>query len=170
MALRSTVIVLAVGPLLAQSAGAQRPANAPPEIVVPGCFQLTLGRWSRASRLGPQRPTTVVRLDTLARNPSAPGDLVAERIEPAELAPPGDRQSRLPRPARWRRVGADSVVIVAWSTGSEAEVFYGRLVGDSLHGVVRRTSDAVPVDPSTKQIQWDQWPWAAASGVPVKCP
>jgi hypothetical protein len=74
------------------------------------------------------------------------------------------------RPAMWQRVGRDSVVIFAWSTGTEAEAFYGRLAGRSLHGVVRRTSDAIPVDPVTKQIQWDVWPWAAASLVRVPCP
>jgi hypothetical protein len=74
------------------------------------------------------------------------------------------------RPARWHRVGADSVVIVAWSTGTEAEVFYGRGAGGSLHGVLRRTSDAIPVDPRTNGIQWDMWPWASASLIRIPCP
>jgi hypothetical protein len=74
------------------------------------------------------------------------------------------------RPARWHRVGADSVVIVAWSTGTEAEVFYGRGAGGSLHGVLRRTSDAIPFDPRTNRIQWDMWPWASASLIRIPCP
>ena len=51
-----------------------------------------------------------------------------------------------------------------------AEAFYGRWVGGSLHGVLRRTSDAIPVDPLTKQILWDVWPWATASLARVQCP
>ena len=144
-------------------------AVAPSDAVVPGCYRLTLGPWSKASGLGPAQPTAVVRLDTIARNPAPPGDLVAERVEPAEFAPPGDWRLRWQHPALWRRIGVDSVMIVAWSTGTEAEIFFGRWLGGSLQGVLRRTSDAIPVDPQTRQIQWDVWPWAAASGMSVPC-
>jgi hypothetical protein len=159
-----------IGALLGRPGVAQLPAGALADVVQPGCYRLTLGPWSMAPRIGPDQPTAVVRLDTIARTPPVPGDLVAERIEPAEFAPPGDSRLRWRHPASWRRVGADSVVIVAWSTGTEAEVFYGRWARGSLKGVVRRTSDAIPVDPVTKQIQWNAWPWAAASAIKVACP
>ena len=131
---------------------------------------MTLGRWSKESRLGPDKPTTIIRLDTIARKPGAPGDLVAERIEPAEFAPTGDSRLQWRRAASWHRVGADSVEIFAWSTTTESEGFYGRWKNGSLQGVVRRTSDAIPVDPLTRQILWDVWPWATASLVRVACP
>jgi hypothetical protein len=86
------------------------------------------------------------------------------------FARPGDVRLQWQRPAHWRRVSADSVVIVAWSTGTEAEVFYGRWASGSLRGVLRRTSDAIPVDPLTKRVLWDVWPWAKASLVPERCP
>jgi hypothetical protein len=158
-----------IAALFARASGAQAPTVAVSNGVIAGCYRFTLGPWSKASRLGPGQPTAVVRLDTIAPRRRIPGDLVAERIEPAEFAPPGDPRLRWQHPAVWRREGADSVEIVAWSTSTEAEVFYGRWAAGSLQGVVRRTSDAVPVDPKTKQIQWDVWPWAAASAVKIPC-
>lgn len=160
----------AIVALSGRFSGAQSPAAARSDVALPGCYRLTLGPWSNASGLGPAKPTAVVRLDTIAPSPGAPGWLVAERVEPAEFAPPGDWRLRWQHPARWRRVGADSVVIVAWSTGTEAEVFYGRWAAGSLQGVMRRTSDAIPVDPKSKRIQWDVWPWAPASAILVPCP
>jgi hypothetical protein len=156
--------------LLARPSSARRPGTARSQQVVAGCYHVTLGPWSKKSRLGPDQPTAIIRLDTITRRPGAPGELAAERIEPAEFAPPGDPRLRWRRPASWHRVDGDSVVIVAWSTGTEAEVFYGRWTGGSLHGVVRRTSDAIPVDPLTGRIQWNVWPWATASLVGVPCP
>jgi hypothetical protein len=150
--------------------GAQSPTTGRADAVLPGCYRITLGPWSKASSLGPAQPTAVIRLDTIAFSSGDSDDLVAERIEPAEFAPPGDVRLRWQHPARWRRVGADSVVIVAWSTGTEAEVFYGRLEAGTLHGVMRRTSDAIPIDPTTRRIQWDVWPWASASAVGIRCP
>jgi hypothetical protein len=137
---------------------------------VAGCYRLTLGAWSKDSRLGPSSSTTVVRLDTLARRPGNSGDLVAQRVEPAEFAVPGHVRVQWQRPAYWRREKGDSVVIITWSTGTEAEAFYGQWKSSKLSGVVRRTSDAIPVDTVTRKVQWDVWPWASASGVPVPCP
>jgi len=156
--------------LLGRPTWAQLHAVGQSDLLAPGCYRLTLGSWSRASRLGPAEPTAVVRLDTIARKRGVPGDLVAERIDPAVFGPPGDLRLRWQQPARWRHFGADSVVIVTWSTGTEAEKFFGRRVGRSLKGVVRRTSDAIPVDPLTRKIQWNSWPWADAVAVPVSCP
>lgn len=135
-----------------------------------GCYRLTLGPWSKASALGPARPTAVVRLDTLPRQPGQPDHLLAERVEPTEFVPPGDPREQWRRPARWRRVGADSVEIYMWSTTTENETFYGRRDGTALRGVVRRTNDQIPIDPVTREVQHDWWPWAAASVVPVPCP
>jgi hypothetical protein len=161
---------VAIATLLGRPSGAQSATVPQADVVVVGCYRLSLGPWSSASGLGPARPTTVFRLDTVPRRPGVPGDLVAERIEPAEFALPGDVRARFQQPARWRREGGDSVVIIPWLTGTEAEAFYGRWAGGSLHGVIRRTSDAIPVDPLTRRIQWDAWPWATASAVPVPCP
>ncbi len=161
---------VATAALLGRPSGAQSPVVPQAGVVVVGCYRLTLGPWSSASGLGPARPTTVFRLDTVPRRLGVPGDLVAERIAPAEFALPGDVRTRFQRPALWRREGGDSVVIIPWLTGTEAEAFYGRSDRGTLRGVVRRTSDAIPVDPLTRRIQWDAWPWAAASAVPVDCP
>jgi len=158
-----------VAALLGRASGAQSPSAKPDAPVLPGCYRLTLGPWSKPSRLGPAQPTAVIRLDTIERRPGISRDLVAERIEPVESAPTGDRRVRRQLPASWRRLGADSVVIVAWSTGYEAEVFYGRWLRGSLQGVLRRSSDAIPVDPATGQIQWNVLPWATASAVLVPC-
>jgi hypothetical protein len=156
--------------VLARPSSAQRSAVARADKAAAGCYHLTLGPWSKKSRLGPDQPTAIIRLDTIRRWPGNRRDLAAERIEPAEFAPPGDPRLQWRRPSSWHRVGADSVVIVAWSTATEAEVFYGRWTGGSLHGVVRRTSDGIPIDRLTKRIQWDVWPWATASLIRVPCP
>ena len=155
---------------LSAAACAAQSAKAHQFGVVPGCYRLTLGAWSKGSNLGPSSSTTVVRLDTVARRPGGPGDLVAERVEPAEFALPGDVRAQWQRPARWRRETGDSVAIIMWSTGTEAEAFLGQWKSCKLSGVVRRTNDAIPVDPVTRMIQWDAWPWAFASGVSVPCP
>ena len=147
-----------------------RPIIAQADTGVPGCYHVTLGPWSIESRLGPDRPTSIIRLDTIPRKPGASGDLAAERIEPAVFAATGDPRLKWQRSAYWRREARDSVVIVAWSTGTEAEVFYGHWAGGSLSGVLRRTSDAIPVDPLTKEIQWNVWPWASAHLKRVSCP
>lgn len=135
-----------------------------------GCYRLSLGSWSSQANIGPARSTTVIRLDTIALRPGVPGDLVARRVEPAEVVLPGDSRAQWQRPASWRREGKDSVVISLWSTGTESEVFMGHRSGATLQGVVRRISDAIPIDPETKKIRWDAWPFAAASAVPVPCP
>ncbi len=160
----------AIAALLGRQINAQPPTVAPHTVVPVGCYRLTLGPWSKESDLGPAQSTSVVRLDTIPSTRGVSGDLIAERIEPAQFAPPGDPRLRWQRRAHWRQEGADSVVIVTWSTGTEAEVFYGRWVGGLLRGVVRRTSDAIPVDPRTMKIQWDVWPWAQASAAMIRCP
>ena len=127
------------------------------------CRMLSVFAWymveSQESR--PARATTVIRLDTVALPRGAPGDLSAVRIEPADVFDPSDARARRLGPARWRREGTDSVVIVSWSTNTEAEAFMGHRVGATLEGVVRRTNDAIPMDPETKTIRWDAWPFAA---------
>jgi len=156
---------IALTALLTMPCSAQSPALA----VLPGCYRLTLGPWSRESNLGPSSPTTVVRLDTVARRPGSRGDLVAERIEPTQFALPGDVRAQWKRPAYWRREAGDSVVIVMWSTGTESEAFLGHWRNGKLEGVVRRTSDAIIIDPVTRKIRWDAYPWARASAVSVSC-
>jgi hypothetical protein len=98
------------------------------------------------------------------------GDLVADRIEPAQFALPGDVRAKWKRPAYWRREARDSVVIVMWSTATESEAFLGHWKNGKLEGVVRRTSDAIVIDPVTRKIRWDAYPWASASAVSVSCP
>jgi hypothetical protein len=167
---RWQLAAVVIGAVLGRPAAAQVSTVTHSRVVQPGCYRLTLGPWSKAPRFGPDQPTAIVRLDTIVRNWRMPRDFAAERIEPAEFAPPGDSRLRWKHLASWQRVGADSVIIVAWSTGTEAEVFYGHRSGSSLKGVVRRTTDAIPVNPVTKQVQWNVWPWAAASAVKVRCP
>ena len=165
---RRAAITLAL--LFGRVASAQQPTVKRADVSIVGCYRISLGPWSLESHLGPAHPTTVVRLDTIPRRPGLPGELVAERVEPTEFALPGDFRAQWKRPAHWRRVGTDSVQIISWSTGTEGEAFYGHWDGATLQGVVRRTSDAVPIDPVTRQIQWNAWPYAAASAVPAPCP
>lgn len=173
---RRTVVVqcaLMIALAFAQRSGAQSAAASAARSdiqALAGCYRLTLGTWSIASRLGPPQPTAIVRLDTLPLSVGQANTFAAERLEPSAFVAPGDPRERWRRPASWRRVDADSLKIVAWSTGTEAEVFYGRRVGAELRGVLRRTSDAILMDPRTRRIQWDAWPWAYASGAPIPCP
>ncbi len=135
-----------------------------------GCYHLALGPWSQRSPLGPPSPTEIFRLDTTPINNGSPGARVAARVIPAVLLSPADPRARWLRPAWWRTIGADSIEIVTWSATTEAEVFYGHVAGDELRGVLRRTSDAIPMDPKTRRIQWDAWPWARATARRVACP
>lgn len=162
-------LAAAIAALLGRPTGAQLPSVTRSDFQ-PGCYRLTLGPWSKPPRFGPDQPTAVVRLDTIAPTRGLRGELLAERIEPAEFAPPGDWRLRWKHQAYWRRDRADSVTIVAWSIGTAAEVFYGIRAGNSLRGVVRMTTDVLHVDPVTKEIQWNAWPWAAASAIKVACP
>lgn len=172
-AVRHFVLALAVGAAAPLAGRAQPPTVAPPDPdrvrALAGCYRLTLGPWSQQSPLGPAAPTTLVRLDTLPRRPELPDQLAADRLAPVESLPPNESRARWRQLPGWRVVGADSVVIVAWSSRFEAEVFYGRRVGDTLRGVLRRTSDGVPVDPVTRQVLWNAWPWATASAERVRC-
>ena len=156
--------------LCGRPADAQQPPAARRGDPIVGCYRLSLGPWSMQSTLGPARETTVIRLDTIARVPGAPGDLVAERVEPPEVLLPTDPRVRWQQPAQWRREGPDSIVITLWSTGTEAEVFMGHRVGATLQGVVRRGSDAIPIDPATKKIRRDALPYAVTSAMPTSCP
>ena len=162
-------LAAAIAALLGRPTGAQLPSVTRSDFQ-PGCYRLTLGPWSKPPRFGPDQPTAVVRLDTIAPTRGLRGELLAERIEPAEFAPPGDWRLRWKHQAYWRRDRADSVTIVAWSIGTAAEVFYGIRAGNSLRGVVRMTTDVLHVDPVTQEIQWTAWPWAAASAIKVACP
>jgi len=135
-----------------------------------GCYRLVLGPWSEKSRLGPPTPTEVFRLDSSTVRNGIPGERAAARLSPADLLPPSDPRSRWLRPASWRVIGPDSLEVYTWSTGMEAEVFYGRAVGAELRGVLRRTSDAIPMNPQTGRIMWDAWPWAQATARRVTCP
>src|SRR5690348_9348108 len=90
-----------------------------------GCYHLALGPWSQRTPLGPPSPTEIFRLDTTPINNGSPDARVAARVAPAELLPPADPRARWLRPAWWRTIGADSIVIVTWSATTEAEVFYG---------------------------------------------
>ncbi|MEP6834891.1 MAG: hypothetical protein ABJB74_16000 [Gemmatimonas sp.] len=136
---------------------------------VVGCYRFSQGTWSSEAKLGPARATTVVRLDTVAR-PGETGALTAERVEPGEVLFPSDPRVPWQKPARWWRVGNDSIVISWWSTGTEAETFMGHRAGATLQGMVRRTNDQIFIDPETKKVRWDGRPFATASAIRVPCP
>jgi hypothetical protein len=135
-----------------------------------GCYRLTLGPWSKVTPLGPPTPTEMFRLDMTSIGNGVPGARAAARLAPADLLPPTDVRARSLRPPYWRLIGSDSLVIVTWSTGMEAELFYGHTLGDELRGVLRLTSDAHPMDPKTGRIMWDAWPHATATARRVACP
>lgn len=135
-----------------------------------GCYRLTLGPWSQSSRLGPPSPTEIFRLDSTIAPRALPGWRVAARLAPVDLLPPTDPRAQWLKPAMWRMIGSDSLEIITWSTGMEAESFHGHVARDELRGVLRRTSDAIPMDPKTGRIMWDAWPWAKATARRVACP
>lgn len=165
------VMAVLVVLLIAGNARAQvTPAATQPDKGLAGCYRLTLGPWSRITPLGPPSPTEIVRLDTTPAGNGIPGARAAGRVAPAELLPPTDPRARWLRAPWWRMIGADSLEITTWATATEAETFYGHVVGGELRGVLRRTSDAIPVDPKTHGILWDAWPWARATARRVACP
>jgi len=92
------------------------------------------------------------------------------RLAPVEILAPDSHNAIWKRPAFWRIVRGDSVEIITWATATEAESFDGRFVGNKLRGVVRLTSDAIPMDPMTHRIDWNALPWARAKGERVRCP
>jgi acetyl esterase/lipase len=137
---------------------------------LPGCYRLSLGPWSSPSDLRPPAPTEVFRLDSTTVRSATPGARTAARLLPAELMPPTDPRTQWLQPASWRLVGSDSLEVVTWSTATEAETFYGHTAGTGLRGVLRRTTDLIPMNRQTRQIMWDVWPWAQASARRVSCP
>jgi acetyl esterase/lipase len=135
-----------------------------------GCYRLTLGPWSKITPLGPPSPTEIFRLDSTSVRNGVPNARSAARLVPADLLPPTDPRARWMQPPWWRTIGADSIEITTWSATMESEEFYGHVAGAELSGVLRRTSDAVPMDPKTRGILWDAWPWARAIARRVACP
>ena len=57
---------------------------------------------------------------------------------------------------------------MTWATGFEAEILYMKPEGDGLLGVIRRTTDARPVD-SLGRMRWDVWPFATVRAERVAC-
>ncbi len=98
------------------------------------------------------------------------GQYVAVRLAPVETLAPDSHDAIWKRPAFWRIIRGDSVDIITWTTATEAESFNGRFVGNQLRGVVRLTSDAIPMNPATHRIDWNALPWARAEGERVGCP
>jgi len=152
----------------ARSAG-RRPDTLGVEQLV-GCYRFTLGPWSQNTSLGPPSQTEVVRLDTAIATRAVPGSRVAARVAPVDILAPTDPRAKWLQPASWRVIGSDSLEISTWSTGTEGESFHGHVTGAELRGVMRRTSDAIPVDPKTHRVMWDVWPWATATARRVACP
>lgn len=170
--MRATRAILALGILLtAERAQAQTVPRAKHSYTdLPGCYRLTLGPWSTRVRSGPSTGTEVFRLDTTSISNGIPGARAAARVAPAELVPPTDPRAKWLHAPWWRMMGADSLEITTWSTGTASETFYGHVAGAELRGVLRNMSDAIPIDPKTRRIQWDVWPWAPATARRVACP
>ena len=154
----------------AQSSGTTRRSETVRIGNLVGCYRLTNGPWSKNSFSLPAYPPEIVRLDSTAARNARPGALAVARVTPTQLFSPVDPRSHWLQPSSWRLVGADSVEIVTWTTSTEGETFYGHVQGAALRGVLRHTSDAIPVDPKTGGVLWDEYPWAVASARPVTCP
>ena len=127
-----------------------------------GCYAVARGAWTKPVLRGPPFAPLMVRLDTLAPEEGWRGHWLAARVSWPAPGPGG-------RPPMWRPVGADSVEIMTWGISWEADVLYLRRDGELLRGVLRRTSDAIPVD-SQRRILWDVWPRAPATVRRVACP
>jgi hypothetical protein len=163
----------AVAPLIAGRARAQGvPGANRPARDLAGCYRLTLGSWSMNSDLGPRSPTEIFRLDTTSVTREIPVARAAARVAPVDLPRPTDPRSKGLRQPSWRMIGADSLEITTWSTATQSEAFYGHVVGAELRGVLRNTNDVIPIDPKTRRIRWDGWPWPWARAVArrVACP
>lgn len=161
---------MTIGFLCSRTLHAQQITNVLANDSLAGCYRVSYGEWSMQENLGPALATNIIRLDTTARRPGLPGYMVAERIDPVEVLNTGDLRLKFQRPPLWLREGRDSVVIVLWSTGTESETFMGHRSGATLQGVIRRTSDAIPIDPATKKVVWNARPYASASATPMACP
>jgi hypothetical protein len=150
------------------SARAQSPTATPADVA--GCYRVTSGAWSQRPVIGPPAPTVLFRLDTLPSVGGMPGDMVAERLDPAEFVAAGDRRLARRQPVRWRARGADSVEVFLWSIETELELFAGRRDGASLRGVVRRVTNEIPIEEGTRRIRWEVFPWAESVAERVTCP
>ena len=136
---RSLFIAVPVSGLAAASPLAAQPSDHVATLRrLAGCYQLTLGPWSRPG-LAPavaaaQTPPARFRLDTVAvSRPSAGG----YAVEPMELL---EGQGFRGRPAKWSPVGRDSVAI-AWSTGFVGVALRLAVRGESLIGRARVFDD-----------------------------
>jgi hypothetical protein len=150
--------LLAIG--ASAPAAAQRsrtPSPADPAVVarLAGCYALTVNPWIKPIRSGPAVAPSTIRLDTLFRAPGQRGYRYVAQI-------PGGAG------ASWTPVGADSLEVITWLAQFEAEVLFLRSDGDSLRGMARRTTDAIPVD-ANRQIRWDVWPAAPVVARPTSC-
>ena len=150
--------LLAIG--VSEPAAAQRsrpPGPADPAVVaaLAGCYALTVGPWTKPIRSGPAVPPSTMRLDTLFRAPGQRGYRYVAQISGGTGA-------------TWTPVGADSLEVITWLAQFEAEVLFLRSDGDTLRGMARRSTDAIPVD-ANGQIRWDVWPAAPVVARSTRC-
>jgi hypothetical protein len=160
----SVIFATSAVPVAAQRSGEAGPEDKSIAAALAGCYDVIAGEWSGAIGRGPKSAPVMLRLDTTVADTSGRIRFAAQVTRPPADPPPP--QSRFP--ISWWPVARDSIMVVTWSNGYEAEVLFLRPEKDGFRGVARRTTDAIPVD--EKGItRWDLWPWAALTATRIPC-
>ena len=130
-----------------------------------GCYRLTVGPWSNPEANGGQMPMpTRLHLDTTQTVRPYPGFALVATTPGFDV-----RRMSGSLPA-WSPIGADSLQVLAWSTGtSSVTLFLRRRTAGMLQGTARYFTDAIALDPVTKRWLWEQYPTAPAQLESIPC-
>lgn len=135
-----------------------------------GCYRFTHETPTTLTRSTGAGASYELRLDTIRRFPGAREDYrVAITLDQDAHWPRGVRGQRRAG-LWWLATGPDSVQVSVRATGTESVMFYGRATGPTLRGMVRLTTDAIPVDGKTGRVLWEEYPSAVASAERIPCP
>ena len=123
-----------------------------------GCYRLSVGAWSNPAANGGNMPMpTRVHLDTTRTARPFP------RFRLVATTPGFEIQRKPSSTPAWSPIGADSLQVLAWSTGtSSVTLFLRRRAAGMLQGTARYFTDAIALDPVTKRWLWEQYPTAPA--------
>ena len=130
-----------------------------------GCYRLTVGPWSNPEANGGEMPMPArIHLDTTRTTRPFPGFALVATTPGFEV-----RRNSGATPA-WSPIGADSLQVIAWSTGtSSVTLFLRRRTAGLLQGTARYFTDAIALDPVTRRWLWEQYPTALAQLESAPC-
>jgi hypothetical protein len=129
-----------------------------------GCYQLTVGPWSDSAANGGNIPMPArVHLDTTRTARPFPGFAFVATTPGFELR----RNSG--RSPVWSPIGADSLQVLVWSTGTSSVTLFVRRGPKMLQGTARYFTDGIVLDPVTKRWLWEQYPSAPVQLTSLPC-